>query len=613
GNRRPDTAETERVLHSGQIPKELRRLRQWVAVRFEPNPSQPSKPAKVPYCDEQTRASHADPETWLSYRQARGLARAKGFAGIGFVFTDADPYVGVDLDGCRNPDSGEIAKWAKRIVKVLSSYTELSQSGTGLHIVVKGRLPSGIRHKFDRLIGMAGGKKAAIEVYERVRYFMMTGHVHEARRRIARSRSGLDWLIRRYLTPSVPGTTIDVPRHNLQMQDDEVIALAASINRSEFHRLFVAGETRAPKTQSESDYQLACMFVQVVGGDLERIERLMRRSALKREKWERHRSYLKRTIAAAINAAGLTSITPNHTEQRFFPSLRFVMDNPELMEKPTALVPLIAWRGRVTLLAGREKQAGKSTLLAAAAKAVAQAKQFLGADTCERPAPVLWISADEEHTADVATRFLPIGASRDRIALLYPSGSLSERLAELERTVEHTKPALVIIDTLSNFARVRDPFSSTEWPEILLRIKRLARTHDAAIVLVHHTAKNSPKEYRDSTSIGATVDQIVILSQIAGAPSRERELDSRGRMTGVEEVRIGWDGRTYSVVPSPAASLAHRVCQFLESHGPASQRAVETAIRGDRERLRRMLRDLVKGGTLVREKGARRAYMYSLV
>src|SRR6185503_2301432 len=47
GNRRPDTAETERVLHSGQIPKELRRLRQWVAVRFEPNPSEPSKPARA--------------------------------------------------------------------------------------------------------------------------------------------------------------------------------------------------------------------------------------------------------------------------------------------------------------------------------------------------------------------------------------------------------------------------------------------------------------------------------------------------------------------------------------------------------------------------------------
>src|SRR5262249_12807687 len=83
--------------------------------------------------------------------------------GIGFVFTEDDPYAGIDLDDCRNPETGVIAPWARRIIAVLSSYTEISPSGTGVHIYVQGRLPG------------QGRNLKPVEIYDRRHYFTVTG------------------------------------------------------------------------------------------------------------------------------------------------------------------------------------------------------------------------------------------------------------------------------------------------------------------------------------------------------------------------------------------------------------------------------------------------------
>ena len=157
-------------------PRELRKLQRWVAWGYE---ERKGKPTKVPYFTATRGADTTSPETWLSYRSACALAEREGFAGVGFVL--APPYVGVDLDGCRNPESGELAPWARKIVDRLDAYTEISPSGTGLHILLRARVPNGARKK-RTLEGMAGGKQAAVEVYAAGRYFAFTGNVFEERR-----------------------------------------------------------------------------------------------------------------------------------------------------------------------------------------------------------------------------------------------------------------------------------------------------------------------------------------------------------------------------------------------------------------------------------------------
>jgi putative DNA primase/helicase len=81
---------------------------------------------------------------------------------LGFVFTESDPFCGVDLDSCVDPETGEIASWASEIVGTLDSYTEFSPSGTGLHVLLRAELPSG------------GNRRDLVEMYDRARFFTVT-------------------------------------------------------------------------------------------------------------------------------------------------------------------------------------------------------------------------------------------------------------------------------------------------------------------------------------------------------------------------------------------------------------------------------------------------------
>src|ERR1035441_3256386 len=120
------------------------------------------KPSKLPINPGSGKAaSCADQSTWGSYDQAVERFKRGGLDGIGFQL-GAD-YVGVDLDKCRNPETAAIELWAQKIIRQLSSLTEISPSGTGIHIWVKGVLPK------------SGRRKGRIEIYDSGRYFTVTG------------------------------------------------------------------------------------------------------------------------------------------------------------------------------------------------------------------------------------------------------------------------------------------------------------------------------------------------------------------------------------------------------------------------------------------------------
>jgi primase-polymerase (primpol)-like protein len=87
---------------------------------------------------------------------------------VGYVFSADDPFTGIDLDGCLNPQTGELASWAQDIVQRMATYAEVSPSGTGVKLWVRARM-SGSRHK-KRL-----SEAAALEVYDQGRFFTVTG------------------------------------------------------------------------------------------------------------------------------------------------------------------------------------------------------------------------------------------------------------------------------------------------------------------------------------------------------------------------------------------------------------------------------------------------------
>ena len=141
------------------IPDELKTYAQWIVWKFEPSAT--GKPTKVPYspCDINVKAKVTDPSTWGDF--ATAVVAAEYADGLGFVLTANDPYTLVDLDDTDGDQ--ELFQTQYKIFERLDSYTEISPSGKGVHVIVKGHIP-------------AGRKRNKIELYSEGRYMTMTGN-----------------------------------------------------------------------------------------------------------------------------------------------------------------------------------------------------------------------------------------------------------------------------------------------------------------------------------------------------------------------------------------------------------------------------------------------------
>ena len=150
-------------LRAENIPGQLKTRPQWVVWHAVGD-----KPDKVPYSARSgRRASSTDLLTWSTFEEALKAYESGEYAGVGFVFSSADPYTGIDLDDCVDAD-GEIALWALEIIRYFDSYTEFSATGSGLHIIVRGNVPN--------------RRKGQVEVYSSKRFFTVTGHGVEVQR-----------------------------------------------------------------------------------------------------------------------------------------------------------------------------------------------------------------------------------------------------------------------------------------------------------------------------------------------------------------------------------------------------------------------------------------------
>ena len=150
-------------LNYDQIPLELRQRSQWVLMRLLKD-IKTGKLKKVPYQCNAIEADVTEPSTWATFAQVLDAFNGGDYDGIGYVFTEADPYVGVDVDGCRDSETGIAEPWAQQIIDQLDSYTEISVSGTGFHCLIKAIKPPDTRSRIGPL-----------EIYSSGRYFVVTG------------------------------------------------------------------------------------------------------------------------------------------------------------------------------------------------------------------------------------------------------------------------------------------------------------------------------------------------------------------------------------------------------------------------------------------------------
>lgn len=274
------------------IPSELKALPNWVCYRFFYDDGI-DKYRKMPINPRDMEpAKSNDPTTWTDYDTA--VHAAEKCDGIGFMFSNS-PYFGVDIDGVRDEieryKAGEDTIIAE-FVDTLQSYTELSRSGNGIHIICRGKLPP------------SGRRKGNVEMYENGRFFVMTGNIAAEYADISDCTEAIKVLHEKYIGGGTsPSSSPALPPAELALTDSELLDRAKNAkNGAKFARLY-AGDITGYTSQSEADMALCNHLAYWTGCDAERMDRMFRGSGLFREKWLREQSgttYGALTIQKAI-------------------------------------------------------------------------------------------------------------------------------------------------------------------------------------------------------------------------------------------------------------------------------------------------------------------------
>lgn len=243
------------------IPEELRSLFAWILWKKE---LRDGKETKVPYSVSGQRASTTDPNMWVSFDEALAALSAD-YSGLGCVITP--PFVGVDIDHCRDPKTGDIDQRGLDAIKMLATYGEISQSGTGLHFWLRGEMPSG------------GNRRNGVEIYGRGRYFTMTGLPIEG----------------------VP-PTISSNQHGLAAFHEKYILNGSAITTTTATNgggIIVAPPAPLDESQSGEDYRKCAELADEFGRDADLMEKAFRERMTYREKWDTKRNgknYVRYTI-----------------------------------------------------------------------------------------------------------------------------------------------------------------------------------------------------------------------------------------------------------------------------------------------------------------------------
>lgn len=273
------------------IPQEMRAVPHWVA-RVDKFPINPNS---------LYGAKSTDKTNWGTFEQAKAAigkkAKTKNIQGkecngIGFVLSA--PFCGIDIDHCINPQTGEITAEALDIIQTMESYTEISPSGTGVHIFYKN---DGNTHK-------EWHKKKPIdevqhlEMYQCDRYFTVTGKIYRNYNNLCERSEHASLIYQAYMQdeqpPTVTDNTAEQPKQTAfkltsePLTDGEIIEKAMNAkNGAEFLSLWRGDTSKYNGDESRADLALCNMLAFWSSGNADTIDRLFRQSGLMRDKWDR--------------------------------------------------------------------------------------------------------------------------------------------------------------------------------------------------------------------------------------------------------------------------------------------------------------------------------------
>lgn len=262
------------------IPIELKELNHWCGFKLQ---QRNGKTTKVPIDANTGQLGKSNDEsTWASFQTALDSINKFNCDGIGFYFKP--PYFGIDLDDVRN----DIDRYLKdddddnlvaEFVDLMGSYSEVSVSGNGIHIIAKGELPEG------------GRRKGNVEVYDSGRFFVMTGKALGGYKHIVDDSDygKINYLHNKYIASNEPSRKFNPSSdYGNGLPVEKIIEIASNSKNGLRFKLFLnGGWEQFYSSQSEADMAFANDLAFWTNRDYQMMDSIFRQSSLYRDKWDR--------------------------------------------------------------------------------------------------------------------------------------------------------------------------------------------------------------------------------------------------------------------------------------------------------------------------------------
>lgn len=217
-------------------------------------------------------------ENWHSFEEAIQYTGKNSITGIGFVFTEADDLVGIDIDGC--VENGTFNQVAEEILCQLKgkAYAEYSPSGRGIHLITKGAKTS-TRSK---------NSEYGLEVYQNKRYFTVTGNMLDGYEKIDWAIDGINSICTTFLEKGDEDEQLVLLSERADVRDESIIDIIFRGKSGNRLRSLYDGDWKGYyQSQSEADIALCNALAFYTAKDASQMDVLFRKSGLYRSKWDR--------------------------------------------------------------------------------------------------------------------------------------------------------------------------------------------------------------------------------------------------------------------------------------------------------------------------------------
>ena len=493
------------------IPADLRALPQWVCWKLE---TVDGRLTKIPYTATGSKADSTNPQTWGTFETCCAGLRSQKFFGLGFVFAEGGDLTGIDLDKHRDPTTGKLDSFAAEYVSRLNSYTETSQSGTGVHTIARATIPSDKGRR---------DAKSGVEMYSKARFFVMTGnHLDGTPRTVESRQKAVEGMFREVFPPKEKPTATPAPARPLTLTDHDLISKASQAkNGAQFSALWRGDYAAAGYgSQSEADATLLSALYFWTGGDKSRSFSLFTQSGLNRGKWERE-DYRESTWQLIAHGETYSPASRTGSAREYLPSeaeaaqpadaLPDLIDAADFLatpiEPPAELVAGILHKGSKLAFGGSSKSFKTWSLLDLAIS-VATGTDWLGRSTAQ--GKVLFVNFEiqphawQRRIAAVA-RAKGVEIQPGTIHLWNLRGHAADFKQLVPRIIERTRAenfALNILDPIYKLYGSTDENSAGNVALLLNSLEKLATDTGAAIAFGAHFAKGnaSAKEAIDRIS-----------------------------------------------------------------------------------------------------------------